>query len=76
MNPDERRINKKGSKFHGTAHIGIGLLYIVVGCVVGYYKTFGAIELSNAVAYGITTAMVLYGGFRIYRGWLYLRPGR
>ena len=73
MNQDERNIGSGYSKFRGVAHIGIGLLYIVVGGIVGYFKSFGAIALSNPVAWGITTAMVLYGGFRIYRGWMYLR---
>jgi hypothetical protein len=73
MNPDERRIHNKGNGFRGAAHIGIGLLYIAVGCMVGYYKTFGAIVLSNAVAYSITALMVLYGVFRIYRGWMDMR---
>lgn len=77
MNPDERRIKNKGrNSFQGAAHIGIGVLYIVVGCIVGYYKTFGTIVLSNVAAYGITTLMVLYGAFRIYRGWVYLKPGK
>ncbi len=74
MNPDERRINNRGrNSFRGAIHIGIGLLYIAVGCVVGYYKSFGTIVLSNGVAYAITSLMVLYGGFRIYRGWMDMR---
>lgn len=76
MNPDERNIRNKGyNSFRGVAHIAIGLLYIVVGGVIGYFKTFGTIALSNVAAYGITTLMALYGLFRIYRGWMYLRPG-
>lgn len=75
MNPDERNIRNKGyNGFRGAMHIGIGLLYIVVGGIVGYFKSFGTIPLSNAAAYGITAAMVLYGAFRIYRGWVYLKP--
>ena len=77
MNPDERNTRSRSyNGFRGAMHIGIGLLYIAVGGIVGYLKSFGAIALSNAAAYGIMAAMVLYGGFRIYRGWMYLRPGK
>ena len=76
MNPQERNIRNKGMhKFRGVAHIAIGLLYIAVGTYFGYFKIFGTIELSNAVAYSVATLTALYGLFRIYRGWLYIRPG-
>lgn len=75
MNPDERNIRNKGMhRFRGVAHIAIGLLYIVVGGYFGYFKTFGTIPLSNAAAYGVAILMALYGLFRIYRGWKYIRP--
>lgn len=77
MNPDERRIkNNSSNPFRGAAHIGIGLLYIAVGVYVGYFKAFGTIPLSNLAAYGITAVMALYGLFRIYRGWVYIKPGK
>jgi len=71
MNPEERNERSKGYKnFRGSMHIGMGGVYLVIGSAVIYYKHFGALELSGAMAYSIGAAMLLYGGFRIWRGWM------
>lgn len=79
MNIEERNEKGKGYKnFRGSLHIGMGGLYLVIGGAVIYFKAFGAMALSAGVAYTIGAAMILYGGFRIWRGWMDLkyRPGK
>lgn len=74
MNPEERNARSKGyNNFRGSLHIGMGGLYLVIGSAVIYFKNFGALELSGAMAYSIGAAMLLYGGFRIWRGWMDLK---
>jgi uncharacterized membrane protein HdeD (DUF308 family) len=69
MNLEER--NERGGafgSFKATLHLGMGAVYIVVGCLVLYVKYFGTMELSTGLAYSIGTLMLLYGVFRIWRG--------
>ncbi|MCB0696423.1 MAG: hypothetical protein KDC07_03605 [Chitinophagaceae bacterium] len=74
MNPEDRNARNKGYiNFRGSMHIGMGGLYLAVGSAVIYFKNFGVLELSGAVAYTIGAAMILYGVFRIWRGWTDLR---
>lgn len=74
MNIDDR--NKQGktfSNFKGSLHIGMGGLYLVMGAAVIYLKAFGAMVLSAGIAYTIGVMMILYGGFRVWRGWVDLK---
>lgn len=74
MNIDDRN-QRSGtySNFRSSLHIGIGALYLVIGVAVIYFKAFGAMVLSSGIAYTIGAAMLLYGGFRIWRGWVGLK---
>ncbi|MBS1645529.1 MAG: C4-dicarboxylate ABC transporter [Bacteroidetes bacterium] len=46
----------------------MGLILLVLGAVVAYYKRFGTIDLSLWSAYGLAALMIVYGLFRIWRG--------
>jgi hypothetical protein len=69
MNIDERNQSSRGYKqFRSTLHIGIGGLYIALGLFILMIRKFGAVELSAGAAYPLGAILVLYGGFRIWRG--------
>lgn len=69
MNIDER-LEKSGtySAFRTSLDIGMGAVYIIIAVIVLYMKYFGAVELPASTAYALGSLMLLYGGFRIYRG--------
>ena len=74
MNHEDRNEKSKAyTKFRGSMHMGMGVLYVIFGALVLYIKYFGAMELSSGVAYTIGTLMVLYGLFRLWRGYAYMR---
>lgn len=74
MNIEERNKGSRGYKgFKGSLHLGMGGLYLVVGTAVIYFKAFGAMVLSAGIAYAIGISMLLYGAFRIWRGWMDLK---
>ena len=56
------------SRFRGSLHIAMGIIYLLLGSSVLYMKYFGAIELNAGVAYLLGGIMVLYGFFRLWRG--------
>lgn len=69
MNIDERNEGSRGYKqFRASLHMGIGALYVVIGFFVLTVRKFGAVELSAGVAYPLGAILLLYGGFRIWRG--------
>jgi len=77
MNIEER--NEKGkiyNNFRGSLHMGMGAVYIALGVAVMYYRVFGTIELPLAVSVTLGVAMLLYGAFRIWRGYMDLRQNR
>lgn len=49
-------------------HLGMGGIYALFGVIIIMYKNFVSVELSPAMAYWLGGLMVLYGGFRLYRG--------
>lgn len=55
-------------RFRDSMDIGMGVFYIVIGCVILSVKYFGSIELSAVYAYILGGLMLVYGSFRIYRG--------
>jgi hypothetical protein len=69
--------NEKGGKAYekmrGSLHLGMGVMYLILGSLILYVKHFGTMELSAGLAYAVGTIMVLYGIFRIWRGWIGLR---
>lgn len=55
-------------KFRGSMHIGMGIIYLLLGTVIVYVKYYGAIELSSGMAYSLGSLMIIYGIFRLWRG--------
>lgn len=69
MTYDERREADKGfMRVRSTLHIGMGVLYLVFGSAVIYLQKFGNLALPGIMAYAVGGLMLLYGGFRIWRG--------
>ncbi|RYG54082.1 MAG: C4-dicarboxylate ABC transporter [Chitinophagaceae bacterium] len=60
-------------RFRGSLHIGMGIMYILIGSLVLYIKYFGAMELPSGLAYVLGTMMLLYGIFRLWRGITFMR---
>ena len=77
MDQEERNTRSKGyTNFRGAMHLGIGGLYMAIGVAVMYFKAFGAVELGTGIAYALGAVLVLFGGFRMWRGWMQLKEGK
>lgn len=77
MDHEERNLKSKGyTNFRGSLHIGLGALYLAIGGAVLKTKHFGYMELSSAAAYIFGALLLLYGIFRVWRGWTYMRNRR
>lgn len=81
MNIDERMEQSKTyGAFRTSLDIGMGAIYVIIGIIVFSVRYFGVVELSSTQAWILGSAMVLYGGFRIYRGtvaiWQRKKPRR
>lgn len=74
MNQEERS-KRTGAyeRMRGTMHIGMGVFYLIAGTLVLYVKYFGSIELPAGVAFFLGIMMLLYGIFRIWRGFVLLK---
>ncbi len=69
MNYEERNEQNRGYRnFRTGLDFGMGFFYILIGFSVLYLKYFGAIELSNGIAYALGIMVVLYGVYRIVLG--------
>lgn len=69
MNIDERMEQSSTySAFRTSLDIGMGAVYVIMGIAVFSFRYFGTVELPAATAYALGSILVLYGGFRIYRG--------
>jgi len=69
MSYDERNESGQGfMRFRSTLHIGMGILYLVFGSAVIWLQKFGNLALPGIMAYAVGGLMLLYGGFRIWRG--------
>lgn len=74
MSNEETNRRQKGyQRMRATMHLGMGTFYILAGSVLVYAKYFGAIAFSDALAYTLGSLMLVYGVFRIWRGWTDLR---
>lgn len=60
-------------RFQPIMHLTMGVFYLVIGCLVIYVKYFGAIELSSGLAYTLGGLMIIYGIFRLWRGFSSLK---
>lgn len=72
MQQESKRV-KGYARMRATLHIGMGIFYIVVASLMLYAKYFGAVELPTTMAYTLGTLALLYGIFRVYRGFADLR---
>lgn len=71
---EERNERTNGMlRFQGTMHIGMGIFYVIIGILVLYVKYFGTMELPTGLAYFLGTMMILYGLFRLWRGFVFLK---
>jgi len=78
MNNFEERKERDSAylRFRGSLHIGMGIMYVLIGSLVLYIKHFGAMDLPAELAYVLGSMMLLYGFFRIWRGITYARQRR
>lgn len=69
MATEERKKGEQGyTKLRAMQHIAMGIVYLILAGFMFYLKKFGAIELGTWMAYTLGFILVLYGGFRIWRG--------
>lgn len=70
MDYEERNRGNKGyGRFRALLHLSMGVFYILFGIVIFNMRSFGQIQLSTPVVYVSSIFCVLYGAFRIWRGW-------
>ncbi len=69
--PDFRASRKEaaGNRFRAWLNLAMGVIYILLGGGVMYLKYFGTIELGAVLAYFLGALFMVYGLFRIWRGW-------
>lgn len=60
--------HKAYSGFRSGMDVGMGVIYILVGSIAFYWTLEGILNYNKAIAYMISTLIVLYGVFRVYRG--------
>jgi uncharacterized membrane protein HdeD (DUF308 family) len=65
--------NSKYTRIRSLMHVIVGLLYIVLGIAVITFHAFGQFELQPGLAYGMGALLLVYGAFRIWRGYTGLR---
>ena len=67
-NEDSRGGNKGYRNVRAVLHIGMGGVYLLFGSIIIAYQNFGTLGLSPVMAYSIGGLMLLYGVFRLWRG--------
>jgi hypothetical protein len=55
-------------RFRAMMNISIGILYLILGIAVATMRKFGSMQLSSAWTIGACAILIVYGGFRIWRG--------
>ncbi len=76
MSNEDNSLRPRKLSFRVISEFVMGGLYIVLGGFVLFAKKFGTIELSGIVLYAIFGLLLLYGSFRIYRGYAALKNSR
>lgn len=61
------------SRFSGAMHLGMGTLYIILAYFVISVQSFGSIALGPVMSYVLGGLLLVYGGFRFYRGFVQMR---
>lgn len=76
MNQEERNLGSTASRrFRSTLNLVMGTIYLLLGGVVIYMKYFGTMELGTGMAYGLGGLMIVYGLFRLWRGFQDIKGG-
>lgn len=70
----EKNSRKGLTNITSMRHIVMGVLYLAVGSAIIYTEYTGYADLP--LAYPLATLMLLYGIFRIWRGWADQRAAR
>lgn len=73
MSNQEHQNTDTPPKWRAWLHIGMGIVYILFGMMVFYVKKFGSIDLSEPVVYMMSALLLIYGAFRIWRGFADLK---
>lgn len=62
--------DKPGLKFsfRSVMHIVIGILYLGIAGYLITVNKFGAVDLGKPMSYALGGLLLVYGGFRIWRG--------
>lgn len=60
-------------RFQAIMHLGMGVFYILIGSLVVYVKFYGSMELPTTLAYALGSLMIVYGIFRLWRGFIALK---
>lgn len=69
MDNEERRGDNKGYRnVRSVLHLGMGGVYLLFGGIIIAYQNFGTLGLTPTMSWVIGGLMLLYGGFRLYRG--------
>jgi hypothetical protein len=76
MSQEEMSSNRNYRNVRAVMHLGMGGIYILFGTIIAMYKNFVTVELSPAMAYGVGGLMIVYGAFRLYRGFADMREMR
>jgi hypothetical protein len=74
--PSENKPRSNYEKMQIPLHFGMGSVYLLFGLLIVYVKYFGSMQLSAGVAYVLGSLLILYGGFRIWRGISLLKQDR
>lgn len=74
MNIEDRNRRSRGiNNFRGSLGIGMGGFMATVGGGVIYYTKNGLMNMNPTVAYALGVLFIIYGIFRIWRGWVMLK---
>jgi hypothetical protein len=77
MNLDERNEQSPVySSFRTTLDMSMGAIYMIMGVILFSMRYFGTVELGTTAAFVLGGIMVLYGAFRIYRGYVAINNRR
>ena len=73
MNNSENSNTNVPPKWRAWLHIGMGIVYLLFAAMVYSAKTFATIKLSATAVYGMSGLLVIYGIFRLWRGFTDLK---
>lgn len=76
MSREDITDSKNYRNVRSVLHIGMGGIYVLFGAIIIMYQSFLSMPLSPGWAYAVGGLMVLYGGFRLYRGFADMRQMR